>query len=144
MLKIEMQLVGCTCGRGSSELWMGSCQVGGIGWGLGHNLPLIDTARAISIKQQWWPGDQKTEASSEVVNAFLIGWSFFKSWAPVPIGFFFHMAETLSFGGLSAFWLAAFHCPGEETPTVCLRWCAVADTPAYCPALLWCFDRICI
>lgn len=74
--------------------------MGGIGWGLGQNFPLIDTAGAISIKQQWWPGGQKTEASSEVVNAFFNGVEF-KSWAPVPIGFLFHMAEIPSFGVIS-------------------------------------------
>lgn len=55
--------------RGSGEPPMGQCQEGGIGWGGGQNFPLIDTAGAISIKQQWWPGGQKTEAGSEVVNA---------------------------------------------------------------------------
>lgn len=107
--------------------------MGGIGWGLGQNFPLIDTAGAISIKQQWWPGGQKTEASSEVVNAFFNGVEF-KSWAPVPIGFLFHMAEIPSFGVIS---ILAFHCTGKETSTVRLSWwCAVADTPAYCLALL--------
>lgn len=50
--------------------------MGGIGWGVGWNFPLTDTARAISIKQKWWPGGQKTEASSEVVNALFNGVEF--------------------------------------------------------------------
>lgn len=44
--------------------------MGGIRWGVGQSFPLIDTAGVISIKQQRWPGGQKTAASSEVVYAF--------------------------------------------------------------------------
>lgn len=100
--------------------------MGGTRWGVGQSFPLIDTAGTISVKQQRWLGGQKTEA----VNAHFSGIEF-KSWALVPLGFTFHMAEMLSmlsFGIIST-WANCFLLSREGSTCAVVEAVVLGHTP---------------
>ena len=101
--------------------------MGGTRWGVGQNFPLIGTAGTISVKQQWWLGGQKTEAGSEAVNAHFSGIEF-KSWALVPMGFTFHVAEMLSFGIIST-WANCFLLSREGSTCAVVEAVVLGRTP---------------
>lgn len=103
------------------------------------SFPLIATAGAISVKQQRCLGGQKTEAGSAAVNAHFRGIEF-KSWALVPMGFAFHVAEMLSFGIVGT-WVNCFLLSWKGSTCGVLWWGQQCwgTHPACRLVLLWCF-----
>lgn len=81
------------------------------------SFPLIDTAGAISVKEQRCLGGQKTEAGSAAVNAHFRGIEF-KSWALYLWVSLFKWLQCSPWGS-SALGLIAFCCPGKEGRVVC-------------------------